>query len=117
MDILTLIPSWVNEFSEWFWSVLQPYAGTKSGSSILILITLSGPLSFLPTIRALYTASGEQLKPFLTWTWPYMLVLNLATFVGVSQSGEWYIRLVILFWVLIFLIMNILLYVKRSHVT
>lgn len=90
------VQSIVDSTSEWVAKITRPFVQTRIGKVFLALV-LVGPLTFLPTVYAAWTA--PNIDSLRTLTWPLMTVVNVSATLGVVHNGDWRMRLVMVIWV------------------
>ena len=73
------------------------FVQSKLGKLFLSIVLL-GPLTFIPTIWAAWTA--PNIDSLRTLTWPLMIVINVSAGLNVVHNGDWRMRLVSAVWTL-----------------
>jgi len=97
LNLIVKIPQTIDKISEELAIITKPLIETKIGR-IILLLTLFGPLTFIPQIYQAWTA--ENIDALRTWTWPAMTLTNSSTLLGLIHKGDWRIRLVTFVWCL-----------------
>ncbi len=92
------IPHIVDSISERLAGKTKGFIQTKFGKIFLSLV-LVGPLTFLPTVYTAWTAAN--IDSLRTPTWPLMIIVNTSALIGVAHNGDWRMRMVMIFWVVI----------------
>lgn len=93
---VTLIPTMVNAVYDRVGETLKPYMSGWLGF-LATGILLIGPITFLPTVWAVWTASN--IDAFRTPTWPLLTLVNVVACMMLSQNGNWQMRLMQVVWV------------------
>jgi len=92
MSIQSLVDSISNRVAKMTFTFVQTRVG-----KVFLAIVLIGPLTFLPTVYAAWTA--PNIDSLRTLTWPLMIVVNISATLGVVHNGDWRMRLVMAIWV------------------
>lgn len=95
--IITMVPDTIDQISYEFALITKPLIETKLGQMFLLL-TLFGPLTFIPQIKQAWTA--PNIDALRTWTWPAMTITNSSSLLGLVHNGDWRLRLVMFVWFL-----------------
>ena len=95
--MLVQLPKMIDAISASVARITKPFVETRIGKIFLSVILL-GPLTFLPTIYEAWTA--PNIDALRTFTWPFMIVVNVAVLLSVVHNGDWRMRLVMFVWVL-----------------
>lgn len=90
------LPNLVDSVSERVAKATSSFVRTRIGKFFLSLV-LVGPLTFLPTVYAAWTA--PNIDSLRTLTWPLMVIVNVSATLSVVHNGDWRIRLAMVVWV------------------
>lgn len=98
-------------FAAFVISLTGDFVNTSGGQAFLSL-SLVGPITFLPTVWQAWRA--PNIDALRTWTWPLMVIVNLAVLVSVCHNGDWQIQLSMILWVLLMMLITLAIVVRRK---